>query len=390
MLNILRLKATILKPRFPLSTNTLFKLQLPYYANLQCYGTSIQQLPPKVGFKLFDVKSSAQTQKGIGFSWQAHPKTVLVIKKPNDTPSNRAFVELCQWLHTQLCMNIIIEPHIPKEIQNKLSFSTVFTQEDIPELKRVVDFIVTLGGDGSILHVSSLFNTDVPPLISFSMGRLGFLLPFPISDFQKELARLILGKVTLLKRNRLSCKFNQQTESPIIWGGEQTSKINVANEVNVHRGVFPHLTSINCYVDDLFLTNGIADGLIVATPTGSTAYSLSAGGPIVHPSIEGLLLTPICPRSLSFRPVILPSNSTLKLSLHHASRSSAQVSLDGREASNLECGDSIEVTQSKYPLLSVNRIGEGEDWTRDINHLLKWNQNFSPAHLNLPDESSSE
>lgn len=94
------------------------------------------------------------------------------------------------------------------------------------------------------------------------------------------------------------------------------------NEVTLHRGRSPHLTTIDCFVDDEYLTECVADGLIVATPTGSTAYSLSAGGPIVHPSVQSLLITPICPRSLSFRTVLLPpsSNIALKVNCFHLKR----------------------------------------------------------------------
>lgn len=99
--------------------------------------------------------------------------------------------------------------------------------------------------------------------------------------------------------------------------GKEVRDRQVMNEVTLHRGRYPHLAAVHCLVDDQYLTECIADGLIVSTPTGSTAYSLSAGGPIVHPSVQSLVLTPICPRSLSFRTVLLPSSSIIQLKVIH-------------------------------------------------------------------------
>jgi NADH kinase len=117
------------------------------------------------------------------------------------------------------------------------------------------------------------------------------------------------------------------------------------NEVTLHRGRFPHLTTIDCFVDDQYLTECVADGLIVATPTGSTAYSLSAGGPIVHPSVQSLLLTPICPRSLSFRTVLLPPSSNIELKIGEKSRSQIEVSIDGQEIFMLHKGEYVKVNR---------------------------------------------
>ncbi|KAI0241074.1 NADH kinase pos5 [Massospora cicadina] len=202
------------------------------------------------------------------------------------------------------------------------------------------------------------------------MGRLGFLLPF--SRFREELSRLIHGRVTVLSRNRLQCRFNLVGDNRVAWNGVITDVVHVANEVNLHRGVYPHLIDLKCYVDG----RGWADR---CDPDGVHRLLLIGRGPIVHPSIQGHLLTPICPRSLSFRPVLLPSTSKLTLSLHPSSKSAAQVSLDGREACSLKFGESVEVTKSPYPLLAINEDSEGADWAQAINHLLKWNQSFSPS-----------
>ncbi|KAF7980847.1 hypothetical protein HWV62_36494 [Athelia sp. TMB] len=262
-----------------------------------------------------------------------------------------------------------------------------------------IDLVVTLGGDGTILHASSLFNTGaVPPVLSFSMGTLGFLLPFHIDDFAKAIQSVFEGKATILNRMRLSCSFHDQ-ERNITPGGETTAW-QVMNEVALHRGSSPHLNTIDIFVDGQHLTEAVSDGVIISTPTGSTAYSLSAGGPIVHPSLSALVLTPICPRSLSFRPLVFPSSSSITLRIGDRSRAAAGVSMDGRVSHVLNPGDSLTVQASPFPVPCINRSsivddenpdaphdGEGagpgkeDDWVRDINNLLQYNATFRSKAL---------
>ncbi|KZP19586.1 ATP-NAD kinase [Athelia psychrophila] len=262
-----------------------------------------------------------------------------------------------------------------------------------------IDLVVTLGGDGTILHASSLFNTGaVPPVLSFSMGTLGFLLPFHIDDFAKAITSVFEGKATILNRMRLSCSFQDQ-ERNVTPGGETTAW-QVMNEVALHRGSSPHLNTIDIFVDGQHLTEAVSDGVIISTPTGSTAYSLSAGGPIVHPSLSALVLTPICPRSLSFRPLVFPSSSSITLRIGDRSRAAAGVSMDGRVSHVLNPGDSLTVQASPFPVPCINRSsivddehpedppdaegagpGKEDDWVRDINNLLQYNATFRSKAL---------
>lgn len=187
------------------------------------------------------------------------------------------------------------------------------------------------------------------------------------------------------------------------------------NEVSLHRGPSPHLNTIDVFVDGQHLTEAVCDGLIVSTPTGSTAYSLSAGGPIVHPSLSAIVLTPICPRSLSFRPLVFPSSSAVTLRVGDSSkpvspfglthifqvgdksRSPSGVSMDGQSSRILKPGESVRVHASRYPIPCINRssisddmrdrqaegVGPGkeDDWVRDINNLLQYNATFRSKAL---------
>ncbi|KAJ7594642.1 ATP-NAD kinase-like domain-containing protein [Mycena floridula] len=268
-----------------------------------------------------------------------------------------------------------------------------------------IDLVVTLGGDGTILHASSLFSAGaVPPVLSFSMGTLGFLLPFHIDDFAKALESVFQGKATILNRMRLACTFYNadmaqkeiEGDGLILASDEPGPAWQVMNEIALHRGSSPHLNTIDIFVDGQHLTEAVSDGLIVSTPTGSTAYSLSAGGPIVHPSLSALVLTPICPRSLSFRPLVFPFSSLITLRIGDRSRSPAGVSMDGRTSHILHPGESVNIQASPYPVPCINRSsitpdasqqGEGaapgkeDDWVRDINSLLQYNATFRSKAL---------
>ncbi|KAH9996660.1 ATP-NAD kinase-like domain-containing protein, partial [Russula compacta] len=250
-----------------------------------------------------------------------------------------------------------------------------------------IDLVITLGGDGTILHASSLFKVGaVPPVLSFSMGTLGFLLPFHVDDFSKALESVFQGKATVLYRMRLSCAFTDKDGNSIGTEGEDWQ---VMNEVALHRGSSPHLNTIDAFA--------VSDGLIVSTPTGSTAYSLSAGGPIVHPSLSALVLTPICPRSLSFRPLVFPASSSITLRIGDRSRAPGGVSMDGQASHILNPGESVTVRASLHPIPCINRSsisdptfdahGEGagpgkeDDWVRDINNLLQYNATFRSKAL---------
>ncbi|CAL1711260.1 unnamed protein product [Somion occarium] len=229
-------------------------------------------------------------------------------------------------------------------------------------------------------------------VLSFSMGTLGFLLPFHIDDFAKAIDSAFEGKAVVLHRMRLSCSFQDRDGESI---GSKSEEWQVMNEVALHRGSSPHLNTIDVFVDGQHLTEAVSDGLIVATPTGSTAYSLSAGGPIVHPGLSAIVLTPICPRSLSFRPLVFPSSSSITLRIGDRSRASAGLSMDGQVSHVLSPGESVTVQASLYPIPCINRssiadpdesrqgVGPGkeDDWVRDINNLLQYNATFRSKAL---------
>jgi len=148
----------------------------------------------------------------------------------------------------------------------------------------------------------------------------------------------------------------------------------VLNNLVVDRGPSPYVSLLELFGDEHHLTTVQADGLTVATPTGSTAYSLSAGGSLVHPEIPAILITPLCPHTLSFRPMLLPDSSELRICVPYNSRSTAWASFDGRGRVELKQGDHIKVTASQYPFPTVCADKQSSDWFNAIARTLKWNE----------------
>jgi len=178
------------------------------------------------------------------------------------------------------------------------------------------------------------------------------------------------GPFSITLRNRLQChvirdaaKDELVTEEPIL----------VLNEVTIDRGISSYLTYLECYCDSSFVTCVQGDGLIISTTSGSTAYSLAAGGSMVHPQVPGILFTPICPHSLSFRPLILPEYVTLRVQVPYNSRGPAWASFDGKDRKQLSPGDALICSISPWPVPTACLADSTTDFLRSIHEGLHWN-----------------
>lgn len=210
------------------------------------------------------------------------------------------------------------------------------------------DIVLALGGDGTVLYASYLFQHIVPPVLSFSLGSLGFLTKFDFDRFQDTLDRAFSKGITVSLRLRFeatimrsqerSSKDTRNLVEELI--GEESEDNhthrpdgthNILNEVVVDRGPNPTMSTLELFGDDEHFTTIQADGLCIATPTGSTAYNLAAGGSLCHPDNPVILVTAICAHTLSFRPIILPDTIVLRLGVPYDARTSSWASFDGRE-----------------------------------------------------------
>jgi NAD+ kinase len=151
------------------------------------------------------------------------------------------------------------------------------------------------------------------------------------------------------------------------------SRYNVLNEVVIDRGSSPYLAALECFVDDVHLTTVQADGVIFATPTGSTAYSLAAGSSVVHPAVPCILVTPICPHVLSFRSMVFPDHVVLRCYVPIDARSEASVAFDGKHRQGLARGDSVQVQMSLYPVPTINKLDHSSDWLSSLKRSFSFN-----------------
>lgn len=232
------------------------------------------------------------------------------------------------------------------------------------------DLVLTLGGDGTVLFTSWLFQRVVPPVLSFSLGSLGFMTTFEFDKYKDHLNR-VMGddgmKINL--RMRFTCTVWRHDSR-----GQQTGEseqFEVLNELVIDRGPSPYVSNLELYGDDELLTVVQADGCIFSTPTGSTAYSLSAGGSLVHPDIPAILLTPICPHTLSFRPMVLSDTMALRVAVPRNSRATAYCAFDGKGRVELRQGDHVTITASQYPFPTVTRTDT--EWFDSVSRTLRWN-----------------
>ena len=236
------------------------------------------------------------------------------------------------------------------------------------------DLVLTLGGDGTVLFTSWLFQRVVPPILSFSLGSLGFLTNFEFDKYKDHLDK-VMGEqgMRVNLRMRFTCTVWRADRSPGALRGavEEGEQFEVLNELVIDRGPSPYVSNLELYGDNELLTIVQADGCIFSTPTGSTAYSLSAGGSLIHPSIPAILLTPICPHTLSFRPMVLSDTLALRIAVPEKSRSTAYCSFDGKGRIELKQGDFVTLEASQYPFPTVMK-GSNE-WVESVQRALRWN-----------------
>ncbi len=217
----------------------------------------------------------------------------------------------------------------------------------LPELAAAVDLVVVLGGDGTLLSAArTLVEFDVP-VIGINLGRLGFLTDIPADSMEPMLEQVLNGHYQEESRSLLS--------SVILRGGLPVAETLAFNDVVVGKGARGSMVEIEVYVDGQFVYGLRADGLIVSTPTGSTAYALSSGGPIIHPSLPALLLAPICPHTLSNRPIVLSDQSRVEIILVRGP--SANVNFDVQNIVDLEEEDRIVITRATRPVRLLHPIG---------------------------------
>lgn len=204
------------------------------------------------------------------------------------------------------------------------------------ELARRAELLVVLGGDGTLLHAARLCHRREVPILGVNLGRLGFMTEVPRDDVFRAMEHVLAGEFRVSKRSKLQVR--------VVRAGETLVEAEVLNDVVIGKNALARIADIEVTVDGEWVTTFQADGIIVATPTGSSAYSLAAGGPLVHPAVPATLLVPICPHTLTQRPLVIPDDQLVEMTL--ASDSEMFVTLDGQSGRGLAMGDRVEVRRA--------------------------------------------
>jgi len=209
------------------------------------------------------------------------------------------------------------------------------TGYSIQQLGEQADFLLVLGGDGTLLNIAKAVCSYDIPILGINLGRLGFLTEVEVGDLELALKQLLKGEYVIEERTMLEAYSSHN----------QTVKYLALNDIVISRGSLSRIISYNVVINDIYLDSYMADGIIIATPTGSTAYSLSAGGPIVNPSIPGIVLTPICPHTLYSRSLVINNSEKIDITLTEI-RGEAYMTVDGQKGIPLIEDETITICKS--------------------------------------------
>ncbi len=232
----------------------------------------------------------------------------------------------------------------------------------LDEMGRAVDLAIVLGGDGTMLNIARTLSPCHIPLVGVNQGRLGFLSDLTLDNMQDTIAAMLEGKFITEQRLLITAR--------VLRDDAEIFRASAFNEVVVHRNNIGSMIEFEVRIDDEYLYNQRADGLIIATPTGSTAYAMSSGGPILHPGLDVLELVPVCPHTLSNRPLVVKSSSEIEILLHRTGDMS--VRFDSHTSYELQLHDKIIVT--RHPDTACLLHPAGHSYYHTLREKLLWNQ----------------
>jgi len=265
--------------------------------------------------------------------------------------SQKVLLELASWLRERN-YDILMAP----ETAGIIGETSPLKQEEIPAK---ADLIIVLGGDGTLLSVARLTHPFDVPILAVNLGSLGFLTEVSLSDMYGTLEQVLKGESISERRMLLNACLQRD--------GKTIQDDFALNDVSINKNS-ARIVNLEVHVNGQYMTSYRADGLIIATPTGSTAYSLSAGGPIIHPSMNALLLSPICPFTLTNRPIVIPSQSVLQVKL--ITEEEVQVTLDGQTGYPMFRNDLLEIKQGPTPVSLIQ--AKGKNYYQVLRQKLHW------------------
>jgi NAD+ kinase len=263
-------------------------------------------------------------------------RRVGVLIKPHQPEAVTTICQLVEWL-TGRGISVIAGPRVDRErieAETGCKIETIEGEQLAPD----IDLVVVLGGDGTMIAAARSLGDREVPVLGINLGTLGYLAEFHVEEMTAALEAIIGGVYCIDRRMMLTAE--------LVRGSETLLSNRVLNDVVVSKSALARIVEIDVRLDGLFVNEFRADGLIVATPTGSTAYNLSAGGPIIYPSMNAVVITPICPHTLSNRPLLVPDDVEIEIVLK-TQKEEVALTLDGQVGFQLEAGDRVLVRKSR-------------------------------------------
>lgn len=287
-------------------------------------------------------------------------KKVGIICKPQPQKAVGVLKELHTWL-----LDRGLEVLMDRETAAMAGLKSEYQRVDVPPL---TDMIVVLGGDGTLLSVSRLvYDCDVP-ILGVNLGGLGFLTEVTLEELYPTLEKVLAEEFAVNERQTLHTHIHRE--------GEKVAEYTVLNDVVINTGALARIIDLETFINGKYATIYRADGLIISTPTGSTAYSLAAGGPIIYPTMRAMILTPICPFTLTNRPIVIPDEVKVEVVLA-TEKEDVLATMDGQLGFPLESGDVVEIRTGSKKIKLIQPIGK--NYYHVLRTKLKWGEQ-PPIH----------
>jgi NAD+ kinase len=283
------------------------------------------------------------------------PKTAAIISRPNRPQVAEIAPGLLAWLRD----------HGYKVIVDTETATYIAGQEVVPRVQmasRSLDLVVVLGGDGTLLSAARVTAAIDVPLLGVNLGSLGFLTEVPLQS--------LYSMLEAIGQERASVEHRSLMQVELLREDEVRGSYLVFNDAVVNKTALARLNTYDLYIDKVLVSGYRADGMIVATPTGSTAYSLSAGGPVLMPTVKAFVVTPVAPHSLTHRPLVVPDSVEIEILLH-SEEEVAYLSLDGQPGLDLRDGDRVRCRRSAH---QVNLFRTGTDFFQVLRTKLNWGE----------------
>jgi NAD+ kinase len=283
-------------------------------------------------------------------------RTVGLICRPRGSHIAAVLPQLIEWL-TKRGIEVVYDEETASALTDSSKGKSRTEVADASQL------LLVLGGDGTLISAAGLAAARGIPILPVNMGSLGFLTSFTIEELYPALEEALAGRYSVSERAMLTVDVQR--------GDKIIDTERVLNEVVINKGALARMIQLELSINSDFVCRYRADGMIVASPTGSTAYSLSAGGPIVHPAVEAFILTPICPHTLSDRPLVIPQSAFIEVRLTSQTES-VFLTLDGQRGIPLESRDCVRISRAKEPLLLIHP--PKKSYFEILRNKLKWGE----------------